>query len=90
LLCRDVAIQVEQEESTGCKDAVSYCGLRDRKYPDARPMGYPFDRRARTGVDTLAQFLTGNMAVTEISIRHTDATMPRTRSRSVSNSLTFA
>ncbi|KMQ88263.1 phenoloxidase subunit a3 [Lasius niger] len=73
---------VEQDESPaiGCKDAVSYCGLRDRKYPDARPMGYPFDRRARAGVETLAQFLTGNMARTHITIRHTDTVLPRVRS----------
>lgn len=81
---------VEQDESAGCKDAVSYCGLRDRKYPDARPMGYPFDRRARTGVETLAQFLTGNMAVTQITIRHTDTVLPRMRSGSMGNTLTFA
>ncbi|KMQ90993.1 hypothetical protein RF55_9192, partial [Lasius niger] len=81
---------VEQDESPGCKDAVSYCGLRDRKYPDARPMGYPFDRRARAGVETLAQFLTGNMAVTQITIRHTDSVLPRVRSGSMSNTLTFA
>ncbi|RLU15745.1 hypothetical protein DMN91_011501 [Ooceraea biroi] len=64
--------EVQQEEPTRCRDAVSYCGLRDRKYPDARPMGYPFDRRPRAGVDTLAQFLTSNMAVTDITVRHTD------------------
>ncbi|XP_067205595.1 phenoloxidase 1 [Linepithema humile] len=81
---------VEQDESLGCKDAASYCGLRDRKYPDARPMGYPFDRRARTGVETLAQFLTGNMAVAQITIRHTDTVQPQTRSGSMSNTLTFA
>lgn len=82
---------MEQPESQdACKDAVSYCGLRDRKYPDARPMGYPFDRRARGGVETLAQFLTGNMAVTQITIRHTDTVLPRMRSGSMSNTLTFA
>jgi len=24
--------------------SISYCGLQDEKYPDKRPMGYPFDR----------------------------------------------
>ncbi|MGQ0772990.1 MAG: tyrosinase family protein [Pseudonocardiales bacterium] len=24
--------------------SISYCGLQDQKYPDKRPMGYPFDR----------------------------------------------
>ncbi|OXA58520.1 Phenoloxidase 2 [Folsomia candida] len=28
-----------------CKDALSFCGILNEKYPDARPMGYPFDRR---------------------------------------------
>lgn len=82
--------QVEQDEPTGCKDAVSFCGLRDRKYPDARPMGYPFDRRPRPGVEILSQFLTGNMAVAQITIRHTDTVLPRVRSGSMSNALTFA
>ncbi|XP_018368113.1 PREDICTED: phenoloxidase 2 [Trachymyrmex cornetzi] len=81
---------VEQDEPTGCKDAASFCGLRDRKYPDARPMGFPFDRRARAGVETLAQFLTGNMAVAQISIRHTDTVLPQMRSGSMGNTLTFA
>ncbi|XP_012280424.1 phenoloxidase 2 [Orussus abietinus] len=81
---------VQQDEPSGCKDASSFCGLRDRKYPDARSMGYPFDRRPRQGVDTLAQFLTGNMAVSEISIRFADTIMPRTRSGSLSNALTFS
>ncbi|XP_020292379.1 phenoloxidase 2 [Pseudomyrmex gracilis] len=81
---------VEQDEPTGCKDAVSFCGLRDRKYPDARPMGYPFDRRPRPGVEILSQFLTGNMAVAQITIRHTDTVLPRVRSGSMSNALTFA
>jgi len=34
----------------GCRDAVSYCGILDEKYPDARPMGFPFDR-IRLGKD---------------------------------------
>ncbi|XP_078040688.1 phenoloxidase 1-like [Augochlora pura] len=81
---------IEQGEPTGCADAVSYCGLRDKKYPDARPMGYPFDRRPRDGVETLPQFLTGNMAITEVTIRFTDSVVPRTRSGSIGNTLTFA
>ncbi|XP_076223003.1 phenoloxidase 1-like [Nomia melanderi] len=56
---------VEQDEPTGCKVADSYCGLRDRKYPDARPMGYPFDRPAQEGVETLADFLRKDMKDTK-------------------------
>ena len=81
--------QVEQAEPTGCKDAASYCGLRDRKYPDARAMGYPFDRQPRAGVENLAQFLTGNMAITEITVRFSDTIVPKSRSGGIGNSLTF-
>ncbi|XP_031828652.2 phenoloxidase subunit A3 [Nomia melanderi] len=80
---------VEQEEPTGCTAADSYCGVRDRKYPDARAMGYPFDRRPRSGVETLAQFLTGNMAITEVNIRFTDNVVANSRS-GMGNTLTFA
>lgn len=82
--------EIVQNEVGGCNDAASFCGVRDRKYPDARPMGYPFDRRLRDGVNTLAQFLSGNMAVTEINIRFTDQVMPRTRSGSMGNTLSFS
>lgn len=52
-----------------CDNASSYCGIRNAKYPDARPMGYPFDRRPRDGVITLQQFLTPNMAVQDVKIK---------------------
>ncbi|XP_076677764.1 phenoloxidase 1-like [Andrena cerasifolii] len=80
---------VQQDEPSTCKDASSYCGLRDRKYPDARPMGYPFDRLPRSGVETLAQFLTENMAVTDIIVRFTDNVVSKSRSGSMGNTLTF-
>ncbi|XP_017877241.2 phenoloxidase 1-like [Ceratina calcarata] len=67
---------VEQDESTSCRTGVSFCGLRDRKYPDARSMGYPFDRQPRDGVKTLAQFLTGNMKVGEVTVRFSDTIVP--------------
>ncbi|KAG8238619.1 hypothetical protein J437_LFUL018537 [Ladona fulva] len=60
--------KVDQPSGGGCEDAVSYCGLRDRKYPDRRSMGFPFDRMPRTGVDTLQQFLTPNMSVIDTKI----------------------
>jgi len=28
-----------------CSTAYSFCGLKDKLYPDRRTMGYPFDRR---------------------------------------------
>lgn len=83
--------QVEQDVNTGCNDASSYCGIKDRKYPDARSMGYPFDRRPRDGVDTLAQFLTGNMRTTTVTIRFSDTvTPPRNSAPSdAGNTITF-
>ncbi|KAL0267125.1 UNVERIFIED_CONTAM: hypothetical protein PYX00_009480 [Menopon gallinae] len=51
-----------------CNIAQSYCGLRDKKYPDRRAMGFPFDRNPRNNVDTLRDFLTSNMAVTDVRI----------------------
>ncbi|XP_054277594.1 phenoloxidase 2-like isoform X2 [Macrosteles quadrilineatus] len=59
-----------------CEDAASsYCGLRDNKYPDKRSMGYPFDRLPRDGVNLLQEFITPNMAVVDVSIRHLDRTV---------------
>jgi hypothetical protein len=39
---------VEQDDTgteEGCRPAHIFCGLMGKKYPDARPMGYPFDRK---------------------------------------------
>ena len=66
--------QVDQENSeTGqsdCRTGVAFCGLRDKKYPDKRPMGYPFDRPLHA--DTLTSFMTPNMATTPITIMHSE------------------
>ncbi|XP_058804268.1 phenoloxidase 1-like [Phymastichus coffea] len=76
--------KVNQPDPTGCRDGVSFCGLRDLKYPDKRPMGYPFDRVARPGVTTLNEFLTPNMKVQQITVRFTDTIKPRQSSISQS------
>lgn len=60
-----------------CDDASSYCGVRDRRYPDRRAMGFPFDRNARAGVNTLQQFLSSNMMTIPCSIVHQDRTVQR-------------
>ncbi|KAJ8669026.1 hypothetical protein QAD02_000285 [Eretmocerus hayati] len=54
----------------GCKPSFAFCGLFDEKYPDKRPMGFPFDRPIRTGVESLEQFLTPNMSTTPVNIVH--------------------
>nr|CCA94927.1 hemocyanin subunit f [Mastigoproctus giganteus] len=50
-----------------CHDAFSYCGVKDQKYPDKKPMGFPFDRviKARS----IAQFKTHNMSFTDVTIQ---------------------
>ena len=58
-----------------CTNAVSYCGILDSKFPDARPMGFPFDRRnpamingnvIQTAGELAAQF--DNMVMEDIKI----------------------
>nr|CAC44750.1 hemocyanin subunit 2 [Cupiennius salei] len=52
---------------TICSDAVSYCGAKDQKYPDKKPMGFPFDRPivARSA----EELLTENMSLTDVKIK---------------------
>ncbi|XP_055374570.1 phenoloxidase 2-like [Condylostylus longicornis] len=69
--------RVDQDLVGQCSDAAAYCGVRDRLYPDRRPMGFPFDRLARAGVDRLNQFLYGNMRTADVSIRHNNVTRQR-------------
>lgn len=69
--------RIDQDLVGTCNDAASFCGVRDRLYPDRRPMGYPFDRLARTGSDRLDTFLLPNMNVTDVVIQHTDQVQTR-------------
>jgi hypothetical protein len=62
--------KVEQDLVGMCNEAASYCGVRDRLYPDRKAMGYPFDRLPRSGVRTLDQFLTPNMIAVDVDIFH--------------------
>lgn len=39
-------------------------------------MGYPFDRNPRSGVSTLAQFLTSNMAALNVTIKYNNRIVP--------------
>jgi tyrosinase len=74
-------LQVEQSLDGICNDAASYCGIRDRLYPDKKAMGYPFDRLPREGSERLQSFLTPNMFVQECTIFHENNSVPRTRKR---------
>lgn len=69
--------RIDQDLQNTCRDALAYCGIRDRKYPDKRNMGYPFDRLPREGSERLADFLTPNMHVSQFKIVHTDKTVQR-------------
>ncbi|XP_076265515.1 phenoloxidase 1-like [Rhynchophorus ferrugineus] len=60
--------QVQQSITGECNDSYSYCGLKDKLYPDRRSMGYPFDRTPRSGAETLQQFLTPNMRVQDVNL----------------------
>lgn len=71
--------RVNQDLAGTCNNAASYCGVRDRLYPDLRAMGYPFDRLSRPGADTLNSFLTPNMRTQEVSIVFNDRTVERPR-----------
>jgi len=53
---------------TAC-GSMSFCGARDARYPDSRPMGYPFGRRFPGGVITTLAALP-NVGLHAISIRH--------------------
>ncbi|XP_022160595.1 phenoloxidase 2-like [Myzus persicae] len=64
-----------QGDGQTCDDASSYCGVLNSRYPDARSMGYPFDRTPRDGVVTLQQFLTTNMVVQDVRIRFSNRTV---------------
>ncbi|KAK9745259.1 Hemocyanin, copper containing domain [Popillia japonica] len=66
--------QVVQDTAGTCNDAMSYCGIKDRLYPDRRSMGYPFDRLPRNNVNTLQEFLTGNMIVQDCVIKFNNTT----------------
>lgn len=67
--------KIEQTVSGKCNQATSFCGLKDRLYPDRRPMGFPFDRMPQQGVDTLQQFLHPNMRVQDVTITFTERTV---------------
>ncbi|KAJ3665818.1 hypothetical protein Zmor_001289 [Zophobas morio] len=72
--------RVEQNTDGICSDGDTFCGIKDKLYPDRRSMGYPFDRQPRQGVDTLQQFLTPNMRVQDVNIKFTNRVVkPRNR-----------
>ena len=71
--------RVNQDLAGTCNDAASYCGIRDRLYPDLKAMGYPFDRNPRNGADNLNSFVTPNMRVQDCAIVFADRSVERPR-----------
>lgn len=74
-VCARIVLQIAQTLTGQCNDAFSFCGLKDRLYPDRRSMGYPFDRMPPQGVDTLQQYLLPNMRVQDVTIKFTEKTV---------------
>ncbi|XP_050666694.1 phenoloxidase 1-like isoform X1 [Leptidea sinapis] len=74
---------VDQPDGTSmtCKQASSFCGLRDRLYPDRRSMGYPFDRPSTTA-SSIQDFLLPNMSLIDVTIRLQDSVEPNPRNPS--------
>ncbi|XP_052739225.1 phenoloxidase 1 [Bicyclus anynana] len=63
------AINNPEGQQLSCVEASSFCGLKDRLYPDRRNMGYPFDRPS-TSAANIQDFATlPNMSLTDITIR---------------------
>lgn len=61
-----------------CVEASSFCGLKDRKYPDRRAMGFPFDRPSSTAT-SIEDFILPNMGLQDITIRLNNQTIPNPR-----------
>ncbi|XP_072934538.1 phenoloxidase subunit 2-like [Epargyreus clarus] len=59
---------VQSDDDSDCIAASSFCGIRDKKYPDKRAMGFPFDRPS-VSASKIEDFILPNMALTDITIK---------------------
>ncbi|XP_055918390.1 uncharacterized protein LOC129950477 [Eupeodes corollae] len=75
----DEVMQTNDEQSV-CADADSFCGLKDKLYPDKRSMGYPFDRNISS--PNIGEFVNQytNMRITPIKIVFANKTVNRPKS----------
>nr|CAO98768.1 putative prophenoloxidase [Artemia franciscana] len=57
-----------------CSRGTSYCGVLDDKYPDKRPMGFPFDRPIEDATTTYEDFTEGltNIFKREVVVQFKD------------------
>ncbi|XP_055692825.1 phenoloxidase 2-like [Lutzomyia longipalpis] len=61
--------KTNEDINVACNDNSVFCGIRDRKYPDKRAMGFPFDRVVPFA--TIKDFVNrDNMNLTDFKIRH--------------------
>ncbi|KXJ78934.1 hypothetical protein RP20_CCG003040 [Aedes albopictus] len=75
----DDVVNPNFDETVPCDDAHTFCGLRDRLYPDARSMGFPFDHLLAPSVTSLEDFAKPykNMALNQVVIRFTNTVIVR-------------
>lgn len=66
------AVQQSWRGEQACIAAPLYCGISNQRYPDSKPMGYPFDRLPYSTnqgiVSNLDEYVNGimNMATTQV------------------------
>ncbi|KAI9579469.1 phenoloxidase 2 [Glossina fuscipes] len=70
-------VQQTQDQPSVCGDSSSFCGLKDKLYPDNRSMGYPFDRRLPE--KSLGELINKfpNMSMIDVVIRYNDVIVDR-------------
>ncbi|XP_055379568.1 phenoloxidase 2-like [Condylostylus longicornis] len=75
----DDAVTQTNSAVSPCGDAYSFCGLKDKLYPDKRAMGFPFDRTA--SAETLDAFIAPypNMKKQIVTITFQDFLVDRTK-----------
>ncbi|XP_052128833.1 phenoloxidase 2-like [Frankliniella occidentalis] len=84
VMVTDYALDKEEQELHGsCNKAHSICGVMNGKYPDKRPMGFPFDRQPASHVRSLRSFLTPNMFVQDVTIRFKDTVVLASHNASI-------
>ncbi|EDV54994.1 phenoloxidase 2 [Drosophila erecta] len=66
------SVQQPKTPNDACSTAYSFCGLKDKLYPDRRTMGYPFDRRLPNASLSELVGAFGNMAKTDLRIVFND------------------
>ncbi|KXJ82217.1 hypothetical protein RP20_CCG014933 [Aedes albopictus] len=76
----DIGQNIDMASPAQCEDSHSFCGLRDQKYPDGRSMGFPFDRKSASSVQTVQDYVAPypNMRTADITIKFTNTVIART------------